>query len=76
MKMKPVKAKLNLDISIIKEARKSASKIANQMQNFIDSYTTVSVERTVCRILGIDGVNDLVFHYQILLLITSRKVLD
>ncbi len=58
MKMKPFKAKLNLDNSITIEARKSASKIANQMQNFIYSYTTVSVERTVCRILGIDGVND------------------
>jgi beta-lysine 5,6-aminomutase alpha subunit len=56
--MKPFTAKLNLNNSIILEARKSASKIAHQMQDFIDSYTTVSVERTVCRILGIDGVND------------------
>ena len=58
MKMKPVKAKLNLDNSIIMEARNSASKIARQMQNFINSYTTVAVERTVCRVLGIDGIND------------------
>ncbi|QEE14738.1 lysine 5,6-aminomutase subunit alpha [Promethearchaeum syntrophicum] len=58
MKKNQFKSKLNLDNSVIKEARKSASKIAYKMQKFIDSYTTVSVERTVCRILGIDGVND------------------
>ena len=28
------------------------------VQNFIDKNTTVSVERTICRLFGIDGVNE------------------
>lgn len=50
--------KLNLDQKKINEARKHALKIAEETQNFIDEHTTVSVERTVCRLLGIDGIND------------------
>ena len=33
-------------------------KVAEDTQRFIDRHTTVAVERTVCRLLGIDGVND------------------
>ncbi len=51
-------SKLHLNFAIVEEARTSARKIANQMQEFVDQHTTVSVERTVCRLLGIDGVND------------------
>lgn len=49
--------KLNLDKNIIKECRELAKKIADDVQTFIDKRTTVSVERTVCRLLGIDGVD-------------------
>ncbi len=49
--------KLNLDFQQVKLARESAHKIAMEMQQFIDQHTTVSMERTVCRLLGIDGVN-------------------
>lgn len=49
--------KLNLDQVKIKEARKLALKIAKDTQEFIDDHTTVTVERTVCRLLGIDGVD-------------------
>ncbi|RLI67036.1 MAG: D-lysine 5,6-aminomutase subunit alpha [Promethearchaeia archaeon] len=49
--------KLHLNWQQVQEARDSAKNIANQMQSFIDRHTTDSVERTVCRLLGIDGVN-------------------
>jgi beta-lysine 5,6-aminomutase alpha subunit len=50
--------KLNLDKSKIQEARRYALNIAENTQDFIDEHTTVTVERTVCRLLGIDGVDD------------------
>ena len=49
---------LNLDRNLINRARESARQIAEDMQKFIDLHTTISVERTVARLLGIDGVND------------------
>jgi beta-lysine 5,6-aminomutase alpha subunit len=51
-------SKLNLNWDIVKEARIHAKNIAKDVQKFIDLHTTVSVERTVCRLLGIDGIND------------------
>ena len=50
--------KFYLDQNIIKECRHFASQIADDVQAFIDQRTTVAVERTVCRLLGIDGVDD------------------
>ncbi len=50
-------SKLNLDKNLINKARAHAKNIARDTQNFIDKHTTVTVERTVCRLLGIDGVN-------------------
>lgn len=52
-------SKLNLDKNLINKARAHAKNIARDTQNFIDKHTTVTVERTVCRLLGIDGVNAL-----------------
>jgi len=52
-------SKLNLDKNKINEAREYAFKIAKDTQTFIDKHTTVTVERTVCRLLGIDGVDEL-----------------
>ncbi|HEY8364348.1 MAG TPA: lysine 5,6-aminomutase subunit alpha, partial [Haloplasmataceae bacterium] len=49
--------KLNLDFDIVKKARMHAKNIAIDVQKFIDIHTTVTVERAVCRLLGIDGVN-------------------
>lgn len=51
--------KLNLCQEQVKLARKYAKSIADDTQNFIDLHTTVTVERTICRLLGIDGKNDL-----------------
>ncbi|GAB1475833.1 D-lysine 5,6-aminomutase subunit alpha [Bacillota bacterium] len=53
-----MKSKLNLDPKIIDSARSSAAAIAADMQKFIDRHTTVSTERTVARLLGIDGVDE------------------
>lgn len=49
---------LKLDKSLIDKARKSARNIADDIQQFIDAHTTVAVERTIVRLLGVDGVND------------------
>lgn len=51
-------SKLNLDRRLINSARESAAKIAEDIQKFIDIHTTISVERTIARLLGVDGVND------------------
>ena len=53
-----MKSKLNLDSNIVDEARNHARNIAKDVQGFIDKNTTVTVERTICRLLSIDGVNE------------------
>ena len=50
--------KLNLDFSLVESARKIARIIANDTQKFIDKHTTTSTERTICRLLGIDGIDE------------------
>ncbi len=52
-----MQSKLDLDFQRVEHARSLASDIANSVQNFADNYTTVSVERTLCRLIGIDGVD-------------------
>ncbi|HWQ31153.1 MAG TPA: lysine 5,6-aminomutase subunit alpha [Negativicutes bacterium] len=49
---------LNLDGKLIDSARESARKIAEDMQGFIDLHTTVAVERSITRLLGVDGVDE------------------
>lgn len=51
--------KLNLNWKVVDEARNYARKIASDTQEFIDKHTTVTVERTICRLLGIDGVDEM-----------------
>ena len=53
-----MKSKLNLDPKVVDSARAHAAHIANDMQEFIDRHTTVSTERTILRLLGVDGVDD------------------
>lgn len=53
------KNKLNLDFGLVEEARQSAARIAGDIQPFIDQHSSVTVERTVARLLGIDGVDEL-----------------
>ena len=54
-----MESKLGLNFDLVNEARNSAAHVAADVQRFIDVHTTVTVERTVCRLLGIDGVNDM-----------------
>lgn len=51
-------SKLKLNKEKIQEARSLATAIAIQTQEFIDVHTTVTVERTICRLLGIDGIDE------------------
>ncbi len=50
-------SKLGLDSNKIIDAKTLAKNIAYDVQTFVDSYTTVAVERTLCRLIGIDGVD-------------------
>lgn len=49
---------LNLDPAIPAKARQLASEIVEPIQKFIEAHTTVSIERTILRLLGVDGVNE------------------
>lgn len=46
-----------LDEAKVAKARASARNIALDTQKFVDRHTTVAVERTVLRLLGIDGID-------------------
>lgn len=48
---------LNLDQNKINAARAAARTIAQDTQSFVDQHTTVTVERAILRLLGVDGVN-------------------
>lgn len=50
-------SKLGLDFNKVKAAKETAANIAAEVQQFVDNYTTIAVERTLCRLIGIDGVN-------------------
>lgn len=47
-------SKLNLDRDKVEGCRHVARKIADRVQQFVDQHTTVSIERSVLRLLGID----------------------
>jgi len=49
--------KLGIDFKKVNEAKMIAASIANEVQQFVNRYTTVTVERTLCRLMGIDGVD-------------------
>ena len=51
------KSKVGIDFSKVERARHTAREIANEVQEFVDRYTTVAVERTLCRFIGIDDVD-------------------
>ncbi len=51
-------SKLNLDQNKVDRARAAARQVALTTQAFIDRHTTITVERAVCRLLLIDGVNE------------------
>ncbi len=51
-------SKLNLDFSLVEKARQYARGIASDTQRFIEKHTSVTIERTCARLLGIDGVDE------------------
>jgi beta-lysine 5,6-aminomutase alpha subunit len=51
--------KLDLDPGVIASCHAAAEQIAAQVAAEIDGRTTVSVERTIARLLGVDGANEL-----------------
>lgn len=50
--------KLRLSRKKIQTAREIASSVAEQIYSVISKYSTHSIERTIVRLLGIDGVDD------------------
>lgn len=52
-----MQSKLGLDEKKIVHAKGLATRIADDVQQFVDQYTTVAVERTLCRLMGIDGID-------------------
>lgn len=52
--------KLNLKWDLVEKSRKNAEGIAGDVLEYVHGHTTVAVERTVCRLLGVDGVLDTV----------------
>ncbi|WP_312524430.1 lysine 5,6-aminomutase subunit alpha [Anaerospora sp.] len=49
--------KLNLDEAKIARGRELAGQIVDQIQTYINDHSTVTVERAILRLLGIDGVD-------------------
>ncbi|HEX5037732.1 MAG TPA: lysine 5,6-aminomutase subunit alpha [bacterium] len=47
-------SKLNLDRDKVESCRVAARKISQQVQTFVDLHTTVSIERSVLRMIGIE----------------------
>jgi len=52
-----LKSKLNLDKKLIDECRTLAEGIADGLHGFIVSHSTDSIERSVLRLMGLDGVD-------------------
>ncbi len=54
-----MESKLNLNPELIGSARSAAGRIAETVQEFINKNTTVTVERTIARLMGVDGVDEI-----------------
>lgn len=50
--------KLSLDQTKIQECRNFAKNITDVVEKMINLHSTLTVERTVLRLLGVDGIND------------------
>lgn len=51
-------SKLGIDSSQIQRAREAASSIASRMDGFVAERSTNAIERTVVRLMGVDGVGE------------------
>jgi beta-lysine 5,6-aminomutase alpha subunit len=52
-------ATLRLNWEKVKQAREAARQIAEDSNTYTQQFTTTTVERSICRLLGIDGVDDM-----------------
>jgi beta-lysine 5,6-aminomutase alpha subunit len=50
---------LDLDAGLVEEAATLADAVASPVMEFASAHTTVTIERTVARLFGVDGVDDL-----------------
>jgi beta-lysine 5,6-aminomutase alpha subunit len=50
-------SKLGLDFTKVEQAKQVSKNIAEDVQKFVDNYTTVAVERTLCRLMSVDGID-------------------
>ncbi len=71
-------AELKLDWDKIRASREAAASIADRVSEELAPFTTVTVERAVCRLLGIDGINQAGIPLPNLVVdhLRSRGVLD
>ena len=53
-----MEGKLNIDQELVDRCRQASQDIAEGIQIHIEENTTTTVERTVARLLGIDGIDD------------------
>ena len=53
-----MESKINLDWDKVNRSRKAAKSIAEATHEFIEKHSTKTVERAVCRLLGIDGIDE------------------
>jgi len=51
-------ARVPVDQAVVVSCRELAAKIADEVQRFIDTHTTVGVERTTARAYGVEGIDD------------------
>ena len=52
-----MESKLGIDFNKVDKGKQLAKKISDEVEEFASHYSTVTCERTICRLLGIDGVN-------------------
>jgi len=51
-------AEIPLNLEQVARLKETAKEIADEIQEFIDKHSTVSVERTLLRLYGVDGVDE------------------
>jgi beta-lysine 5,6-aminomutase alpha subunit len=51
-------SKLGLDFTKVERARELSRKIADDVQAYVEQHTTTSIERAICRLFGINGVDE------------------
>ena len=66
-------ASIPLNKKQIDRVKALADDIAHQVRKFIAGYSTVSIERTLLRLYGVDGVDKQGAPFQTKSLIFSRK---